>query len=528
MRLKLAGLIAVSVLLIISSPAAWAQGTVTAVVAIDSGPICGEAETGVHVFRGIPYAAPPVGQLRWQPPQPVAPWTQVLECKEFGPACPQPQQSADGLYSEDCLYLNVWTPAKESGEKLPVMVWIHGGAFNFGAASWPEYDGKNLALQGVVAVTVNYRLGPLGFLVHPLLSAESLQGVSGNYGLLDQMAALQWVKKNIAAFGGDPARVTIFGQSAGSRSVALQMISPLSAGLFQGAIAQSGGPIIGSEYLSPAFNGNMRQVAEMGQELTSRLGCDKAADILDALRAKPAQEVVKQANCSTSLFVEGLFFAPVFDGWVLPQNPWDAYRSGRQHPVPLITGSTLNEGNIYLVNEPDLSREKYRYFMESRFGGHYAAAEALFPAVRAADIPAAIDKIVTVAANAQPARFIAQSMGNTPAPAYLFQFTRRPDTARARKMGVHHGVELAYVFGNMTAADGYNELDRRLSQQMMGYWVNFAKTGDPNGPGLPAWPAYHAATDMNLEFGDTIKINKNLYKKEADFIERIANHENIN
>jgi para-nitrobenzyl esterase len=212
-------------------------GQESGVVRLHSGPVSGKAEDGIRVFLGIPYAAPPVGKLRWKPPAEVASWTEVRKTVEFGPSCPQPNEKAGSVYSEDCLYLNVWSPASKPGEKLPVMVWIHGGAFNFGSTSLAEYNGKNLAEKGVVVVTLNYRLGPLGFLAHPLLSGESPNGVSGNYGLLDQIAALKWVQKNIAAFGGDPGRVTIFGQSAGSRSVSLHMISPLSVGLFHRAIA---------------------------------------------------------------------------------------------------------------------------------------------------------------------------------------------------------------------------------------------------------------------------------------------------
>ena len=403
------------------------------------------------------------------------------------------------------------------------MVWIHGGAFNFGSASQPEYDGRNLSKKGVVVVTINYRLGPLGFLVHPLLSKESAQGTSGNYGLLDQIAALKWVKRNIAAFGGDPNQVTIFGQSAGSRSVTLLLISPLAAGLFHRAIAESGGPIIGSEYLNPAFNGNLANVSKMGQKLTSKLGCDKAEDVLAAMRARSAQELLVAADCKTNVFDEGLFFAPVFDGWVLPKDPLAAYSGGRQHDVPIIVGSTQNEGTIYLADETDLSVERYQSFLKARFADNSGKAFEMFPADKATDVAPAIDKLLTVAANAQPARLVAQSMEPKKSKAYLYQFTRRPDTAMARKLGVHHGVELAYVFGNMNKSDGYDNTDLGLSEKMMEYWVNFAKTGNPNGPGLADWPAYASNSDLNLEFSDTIQTNKNLFRKECDFISRMSN-----
>jgi para-nitrobenzyl esterase len=270
----------------------------------------------------------------------VAAWTQVRKSTQFGPSCPQPDQQGDGKYSEDCLYLNVWTPAKGPGERLPVMVWIHGGGFNFGSSSLPEYDGRNLAGKGVVVVTLNYRLGPLGFLVHPLLSRESPEGTSGNYALLDQIAALKWVQRNITAFGGNPDRVTIFGQSAGSRSVSLLMISPLSAGLFHGAIAQSGGPIIGSEYLNPVFNGNMANVSEMGQKLASKLGCDGASDVLAAMRSRSAEEVIRAADCKTAFSTKASSLRPFLTARCFPGTPLrlthrarsTMYRSSRAAP----------------------------------------------------------------------------------------------------------------------------------------------------------------------------------------------------
>jgi len=492
------------------------------VIQLLSGPIIGSTENDVCIFLGIPYAAPPLGNLRWKPPQEVAPWTDVRSSTIYGSSCPQPGQRDNDTFSEDCLYLNVWTPAEKAEARLPVMVWIHGGAFNFGSGSQPEYDGKNLALKGVVVVTLNYRLGPLGFLAHPLLTDESEHGTSGNYGLLDQIAALQWVQKNIAAFGGDRDRVTIFGQSAGSRSVSLLMISPLSAGLFHRAIAESGGPIIGSEYLNPNFNGNMANLSKMSQQLISKLGCDQAGDILAAMRNKSAQEIIEAANCKTDLFDDdALFFAPVLDNNVLPENPLTTFLKGQQHDVPLIAGSTRNEGTLYLMNEKALSPEKYISFLKSRFGARYTLALEMFPAQKPADIASAIDTILTVAANAQPAQLMAQSMEQKKSRGYLYQFTRLPNTALAHQLGVHHGAELAYVFGNLLPAESYNDTDRKLAEAMMAYWVNFAKTGDPNQQGLLEWPPYIGTTDINMEFSDDIHLNQYLFEKEIDFITRM-------
>ncbi|MHC9540308.1 MAG: carboxylesterase/lipase family protein [Vulcanimicrobiota bacterium] len=322
---------AVIELLIILSACLYAGEKDTDVVRLDSGPVCGKAQGGVRAFLGIPYAAPPVGALRWKAPQKVSPWTEVKMCADFGPSCPQPDWSEKGRFSEDCLYLNVWAPNKRHDEKMPVMVWIHSGGFTFGSGALPEYDGRNLAGKGVVVVNFNYRLGPLGFLTHPQLAAESPRGVSGNYGLLDQIAALQWVQRNIASFGGDPDNVTLFGQSAGSRSVTLLIISPMLKGLFHRAIAESGGPIRGSEYLTPVYDDSVEKVSSMGRELACRLGCDKAGDVIAAMRVKSADEVVKAAGCRPCIFGDsGLFFAPVFDGQVLPEEAAEAYSAGKE------------------------------------------------------------------------------------------------------------------------------------------------------------------------------------------------------
>ncbi len=492
------------------------------VVLLDSGPVRGRVVDGVRQFLGIPYAAPPLGALRWKAPRPVESWTQPRDCAEFGPACPQPRRSPDGRYDEDCLTLNVWIPAQPAASRLPTMVWIHGGAFNFGSSSQPEYNGSQLARQGVTVVTLNYRLGPLGFFVHPQLEAESGPDGAGNYGLLDQIAALDWVRRNIAAFGGDPANVTVFGQSAGSRSVSLLLISPLSRGLFHKAIAQSGGPILGSEYLNPVFNGDRDNVARMGQELAARLGCNATADVLAALRAKTALELVDSAACSTSLFDEGLFFAPVFGGRVLPDNPLTAFTTGRYHDVPVIVGSTGNEGTLYLTGEKGLTLERYAAFIQARFGVRTADALRQFPAAEAADVPRAIDHFLTVAANAHPARVVARSVTQHGGKAWLYQFTRKPDTALGRRLGAHHGVDIAYVFGTMDRADGYADADFELSQQMMGYWVQFAATGDPNAAGLPVWPAFDPVAEMSLEFGDSVTLGQHLYREDCIFLDQVS------
>ena len=492
------------------------------VVVLDSGSVRGMAQNDVSAFLGIPFAAPPVGPLRWAPPQPVEPWSEIRDCTAFGAACPQPQQNPNGHFSEDCLFLNVWTPDATPGADLPVMVWIHGGGFNFGSTSLPEYDGQHLAARGVVVVTVQYRLGPLGFLVHPRLNEESPQATSGNYGLLDQIAALRWVQRNARAFGGNPDNVTLFGQSAGSRSVSLLLISPLAKGLFHRAIAQSGGPIIGSEYLSPSFNGDMENVSRMGQTLARRLGCDAEPDVLAALRAASAADVVAAADCRTGLLDDALFFAPVFDGVVLPRHPAPAFLDGSGSRVPLIAGSTADEDTVYLRAEQDLTLAKYHALLQSRFGENAPEALRVFPAASDAEVPQAINRLIATGANAQPARFMAQAADRHSTPARLYRFTRKPDTAAARSLGAFHGVDLAYVFGNMRETDGYSAADRDLSNLMMSFWIHFAKTGNPNGPGLPEWPAWNSTTSESLCFGNAVSVERNLYQVECDFLQRVS------
>jgi para-nitrobenzyl esterase len=503
-------------------PVAASSLSADAMVLLDSGPVRGKAGDGIRSYLGIPYAAPPVGLLRWRPPQPVASWTAVRDCLVFGPACPQPNQRPGGRYDEDCLTLNVWTPAQGPDDRLPVMVWIHGGAFNFGSSAQPEYDGKNLARKGVVVVTLNYRLGPLGFLVHPLLARESAQGVAGNYGLLDQIAALEWVKRNVAAFGGDPDLVTVFGQSAGSRSVSCLVASPLATGLFHRAIAQSGGPILGSEHLNPAFNGDMAAVSRMGETLATRLGCATASDVLGALRAMPASEVIQAAACQTSLFADGLFFAPVFDGWVLPPDMRAAWLAGRQQKVPMIVGSTGNEGTLYLREEGHLTVSRYQSFLAARLGPRADELFAHFPAHSDQEVPAAIDAYVTVAANAHPARFMAAAVARAGGKAYVFHFTRWPQTDLGKALRAHHGVDLAYVFGNLDPAEAYDRVDVALSETVMDYWVRFARTGDPNGPGRPEWPAYTDTTGGYVEFADAAHPKRHLFHKACDAFERVS------
>jgi para-nitrobenzyl esterase len=492
-------------------------------VRIPSGLIAGEVQGELRVFKGIPYAAPSVGPRRWKPPQPVPPWDGVRACTAFGPACPQPERGRlvgdPGPQNEDCLHLNVWTAAKDAAAKLPAMVWIHGGGFTVGAGSMAVYDGAALARQGVVLVTINYRLGPLGFFAHPLLSKESEQGVSGNYGLLDQVAALRWVQDNIAAFGGNPACVTIFGESAGSASVCRLLVSPLAQGLFHRAIAQSGGAHGQNRHLRKTWYG-LEPMEHVGERLAKALGCDQAADPLAALRAKTAQELLEASKPAVGLFSPGLKFGPVVDGWVLPDDPAALFAAGKQHAVPLLLGSNADEGTLFLANLPTRPFG-YRLLLRQRFGEDAAALERLFPADGPEDVAGALNRLTTVVAFAAPARSLARAMAAKPSKAYLYQFTRVPPIEAAKRLGAFHGLEIAYVFGNLRPGAGWADHDPQLSRTMSACWVQFAAIGDPNREGLPRWPAYEPAADSHLEFGDKIEVKSGLYREACDLLDRL-------
>jgi para-nitrobenzyl esterase len=508
-------------------------------VRLDSGVVTGSRAGDVWSFKGIPYAAPPVGDLRWRAPQPVTPWAEPRACTAFGPACPQPS-SAEAFYlavgetSEDCLYLNVWAPdpssdvadqsrrlQDEDDDLLPVMVWIHGGSFETGAGSMAVYDGANLASMGVVVVTINYRLGPLGFLAHPALSAESQDGGSGNYGLLDQVAALKWVQRNIAAFGGDPQRVTVFGESAGAISILDLLVSPLAEGLFQRAIVQSG--IILDQGFGVTTNGTLAQAEEEGVAFAERLGVEASlapAEIAAALRAKTPEELLAVSGQSGSVMEQGLRWKPVADGYMLPDVPTKLWAEGRHHKMPLLIGSNLDEGNLFLQGLT-LEPAQYEQQMQAVFGPYTQEALALYPVKSADDITPAFSRMLTEVGFASTARFAARAMSATGSPAYLYQFTRVPFD---NPMGAFHGVEIPYVFGNtalFSVMGAIEQADTDLSAALMRYWTGFARSGVPEYEGAVEWPAYEASSDRYLELGDTVEPGAGLYREACDLADRV-------
>lgn len=470
-------------------------------VVTTSGPVRG---LGVEVssFKGIPYAAPPVGPLRWRPPQEPSPWSDIRDATHFGPQCPQTQPT--GPISEDCLNLNVWTPARSATDRLPVMVWIHGGGFALGSGSHPRYDGEALARRGVVLVTLNYRLGALGFLAHPSLSRESASGVSGNYGLLDQIAALRWVQNNIARFGGDPSNVTAFGQSGGAYSICIFMVPPMAKGLFRRAILQSL-PLM----FEPAIQ--LRSGEAEGRA--------KAPDIA-ALRMVSAEQILKQVVAQPPLSV-GVHLFPVVDGWLLPKDPADLIGTTQQASIPVLIGYTADEGNFFLGTAPK-SISGFQTFVQAKFGAaQLESILRMYPAKTDADASDALGRFFgdyeLITSTTLTARAMAR-VGDV----HLYQFSRVGPLSRRLWNGATHTSEIPYVFDHVTAPSAdFEPQDKVVSDAMAGAWVRFARTGDPNAPSLPTWPAYQEPGYQYLNYSDTIATGAGFRKAQVDFCARL-------
>ena len=470
-------------------------------VTVDAGALSGLASRDglVRSFKGIPYAAAPVGALRWRPPEPVAAWQGTREANRFASICPQPAPKPGVFYqreffqtaepqSEDCLYLNVWTAAPAGAAPRPVMVFFHGGGWSRWSGSMPSLDGSTLARKGAIVVTLNYRLGAFGFLAHPELNAESPNHVSGNYGLLDQIAALRWVQANIAAFGGDPKRVTIFGQSAGATAVAYLTASPLAKDLFRRAIIESSSMAAGTGFQGPT--GPLAKAEERGKQLVAGLGAPSIA----ALRTMPAAEVMTRLLPK----FDTLGLVPVIDGWLLKNDIPGVIAAGQQNNVELMIGSTANEASAFF---PPLAPEALRTAIQTWFG---AQAEPIVGLYKGSDVDTA-----TVANDqlrsdyvAATARVMARASAQHGHPAWVFSFDRPAPGSDPVKLGAFHCAELAYVFGTQNTIDRpWEASDRQLSDVMSSYWVRFAETGNPNGPNLPEWPAYDGQQGQVKVFG---------------------------
>jgi para-nitrobenzyl esterase len=528
--LPLLVLVAAIHLLSTTAQPAATSGRPSPSVRTESGLVTGvtTSDGAVRSYKGIPYAAPPVAALRWKPPQPASSWPGSKAATEFAAACPQAERT--GLFgeripktNEDCLYLNVWAPVMGGGRRAPVLVWIHGGGFTQGSASIGVYDGEALARRGLVVVTVNYRLGPFGFLAHPQLTKESGHDASGNYGLLDQLAALRWVKANIRAFGGNPDRVTVMGESAGAVSVGCLLVSPQARGLFQRAIIQSGSPYGVTRYLHDAPAGE-ESMEEVGELVARRLGCDREDDVVGALRARTVDEIMEAARPAPVFFGEGIRFGPVVDRWLIPDRPATLLAARKPLRVPVLIGSNGDEGTIFVAPLQGFDVEAYRRFVRATFRDRADEVLARFPVARDSEVKAALARLVGYSAFVAPSRRMARALAAVGDQVYLYSFTHVREGAVAARLGAFHGSEIPFVFGTLSrvARAESDDADRDLSRAMMGYWAQFAASGNPNGGDAPVWPRYLPSTDLLLEFSDDIASRPVAARELCDFFDRIA------
>lgn len=464
----------------------------------------------VVAFKGIPFAAPPVGELRWKAPQPVRPWAGVKKCDAFGPSPMQAKPVPFMVYtseflipeqpiSEDCLYLNVWTKA-HAGAKKPVFVWIYGGGFSSGGAAVPIYDGEALAKKGIIFVSVNYRVGVFGFLAHPELTKESADHASGNYGLLDQVAALKWVRKNIAAFGGDPDNVTIGGQSAGSMSVNCLVASPLAKGFFNKAIAESGSLMTAN----PMLQANKLEAAE---QQGVKVAAAAHASSLAELRSIPAAELMK---------IPGRY-SPIVDGYVLPKPVSEIFTEGKQNKVPLLTGWNADESFVAAFK----TKEAFQKQVRDQYGADAENFLKYYPAstgeeARRSQVKLSRDMIFALSGYKWAG--IQSETGHSPA--YVYYFARKlPATPDYVKYGAFHTGEVAYVMDNLKFLNRpWEPEDQKLADVMSSYWANFITTGNPNGKGLPNWPAYNKRDGEAMVFDKTAEKQPLPDKAELDFM----------
>jgi para-nitrobenzyl esterase len=467
------------------------------------------------VFKGIPFAAPPVGDLRWRPPQPVKPWRSERDATRYSAACMQnpigtgtflaplarrysvEYKTANWEISEDCLYLNIWTPAWPPKQPAAVMVWLHGGSNRIGTGNETAYDGAELVRRDVVLVTVNYRLGALGFFAHPELSAESPRHASGNYGLLDQVAALRWVHDHIAAFGGDPARVTVFGESAGAIDAGMLLCSPLAAGLFQRVILESG-PVVGI-----AYTHTLEQAERFGQSVAQIALPGRQAPAIKQLRQVPAAELLAAAAQAGRLEPNPEF---VLDGWVLPRSPQAVFAAGTQQPAGMMIGNNGREASAFrgAAAVPLSAGQGPMKTLRACYGNMAPVALALYGIDAKLGRIAAADQWLSEALVVCPSAAMAALNTAARRPAYVYQFRRSIPGKGQDDLGSFHGLEIPFVFGTFHSTAWnwltFGERDKALGDTMRLYWTNFAKTGDPNGGGLPRWQVFNSKTEDYMEF----------------------------
>jgi len=462
-------------------------------IKVEGGLLQGVAEDGLMVYKGIPFAAPPVGNLRWQAPQPAAKWTGTRVADKFAPGPMQGGNPPSGK-SEDCLYLNVWTPARSAKDKVPVLVWIYGGGFAAGSTSEATYSGEKLAKKGVVLVSIAYRVGQLGFLAHPELSAESPNHVSGNYGLLDMIAGLKWIQQNIASFGGDPKRVTIFGESAGGIAVSMLCASPLAKGLFHGAISESGGSFGPPRITTyPGENQKYLKDAEMaGEAYVKTAGVTSISE----LRKIDADKLPAGRGLGMSW--------PIIDGYVIPDDQHNLYEAGRYNDVPILVGYNSDEGASF---SPPKTPEDYIAGVQKRYGKFADDLIKAYP-VGAANVPKTARDLARDAAFGWHTWSWARLQAKTgKSKVFYYYFDQHPDYPESSPrygFGSPHGQEVAYVFQHLDATKpDITKTDMDISDAMSTYWTNFAKYGHPNSNSLPAWPVFSASNPLVMYFNKT-------------------------
>ncbi|HEY5214823.1 MAG TPA: carboxylesterase family protein [Acidobacteriaceae bacterium] len=484
---------------LLAAPAIFGQA---GVVSIDSGKVQGATQGTVESFKGIPFAAPPVGELRWRAPQPTKPWSGVMQATSYSADCMQVPFPSDAAPlgtapAEDCLYLNVWRPAGTPPDaKLPVMFWIYGGGFVNGGSSPAVYDGSKFAEKGVVFVSANYRLGRFGFFGFPELTKEDADGELGNFGFMDQIAALKWIQRNAGAFGGDPSNVTVFGESAGGFSVSMLLTSPLSGGLFSKAIIESGGGrtnLGGQRYLSTAAPNGPPSADSVGVVFAKSLGIegtDRGA--LEALRHLPAEKILGNLNMA-SMGQPG-YSGPMIDGRIVLADPESVYLSGEGWRVPIIIGANSLDIGFGFAKDKDALFAPFGIYRDKAVAAYDPTGNG---DLRIVQYSVAMDHMMV-----EPARFVATVFASEGVPSYEYRFSYVAESMRSKWSGAPHATEIPFVFDTVSAKYGKDlaPLDEKIAQTMLSYWVAFAKTGDPSAGNTPAWPRYSPATDMLMNF----------------------------